>query len=79
MCGTEKCSGGGLIMRMQILSGLMAAAVIAGAALWAPTADMRAEAGQIDFANLHDQATSAMRELQMAQERRLTSRQTAEF
>jgi hypothetical protein len=66
-------------MRTQILSGLMAAAVIAAAALWAPTADMRAEAGQIDFVNLHYQATSAMRELQMAQERRLTSRQIAEF
>jgi len=57
----------------------MAAVVIAGAALWAPATDMRAEAGQIDFASLNGQAASAMHELQMAQERRLASGQIAAF
>jgi hypothetical protein len=66
-------------MRAQILSGLMAVVMIVGAALWALATDMRAEAGQIDFASLNNQAASAMHELQMAQERRLASRQIAEF
>jgi hypothetical protein len=60
-------------MRKHIFLGLMVAVGIAGAALWAPAADIRAEAGQIDFTNLHDQATIAMRELQISQERRMAS------
>jgi hypothetical protein len=60
-------------MRSQILSGLIAAALIGAAVFWSPAAEMRAEADQIDFASLHNQANFAMQQLQASQERRMAS------
>jgi hypothetical protein len=66
-------------MKMHILPCLFAAVAIGGVALWSPAAEMRAEADPIDFANLHSQATSAMNQLQVSQERRMALLQTGEF
>jgi hypothetical protein len=77
----------GLIMRTYVFPCLLAVFAIGGAALWSPAANMRTEADQdvrtaadpIDFARLHDQATSAMHQLQVSQERRMAVLQTGEF
>jgi hypothetical protein len=66
-------------MRSQILSGLVAAALIGAAVFWSPAADVRAETDQIDFASLHNQANVAMQQLQASQERRMASMQSGEY
>ena len=66
-------------MKTHIFPCLLAAVAIGAVALWSPTAEMRAEADPIDFASLHNQATSAMNQLQASQERRLALLQTGEF
>jgi hypothetical protein len=71
-------SGGG-IMRTYILPYWLAAVAVIGAALWSPAADMRTEAYPIDFASLHDQASYAMHQLQVSQERRMAELQTGEY
>jgi hypothetical protein len=58
-------------MRTHILICLLCAFAIIGAVFWSPTVEMPAEAGHIDFANLNSQATSAMQQLQVSQERRM--------
>ena len=75
----EKKGRGGFLMRTHIFSGLLVAFAIGGAAFLSPATDMRAEADTIDFAKLHNQATSAMHELQASQERCMAALQTGEF
>jgi hypothetical protein len=75
----EKNRQVGLIMRTYIFPWLLAAFAIGCAAIWSPTADMRTEADPIDFARLHEQASSAMHLLQVSQERRMAVLQTGEF
>jgi len=67
------------MIRTHIFPCLLAAIAIIGAALSSPSVDMRAEAGQIDFTSLREQASSAMLRLQTSQERRMAMLQTGEF
>ncbi len=66
-------------MRSQILSGLVAAALIGAAAFWSPAANVRAETDQIGFASLHNQANVAIQQLQASQERRMASMLSSEY
>ena len=75
----KKIVGKNRFMRQRIFSTLLAAAVISGAAFWSPTAQMRSETGQIDFASLNREATFAMESLQTLQARRLAPLRAAEF
>ena len=66
-------------MKTHIFTCLFAALAIGGVALWSPAVETRAEADPVDFASLHNQAASAMNQLQVSQERRLALLQTGEF
>ena len=66
-------------MKTHIISGLIVAVAIGGIALWSPAAEMRAEADPVDFASLHSQASAAMHQLEVSQERRMAQLQTGEF
>jgi hypothetical protein len=69
-------------MRTHILSACLLAGfaiAIAGAAGWSLSAQTSAEAGEIDFVGVRSEATSALHQLQVAQERRTASLQAEEF
>jgi len=68
-------------MRPHIFPLLLAVIAIGGAAVSSPSMETPSQAVQIDFAVLHDQATSALQMLRISQERRLAFQQIdkAEF
>jgi len=64
-------------MRPYIFPILLAVIAIGSAIISSPTtADAPIEVSQVDLAGLHDQAASALRTLQLSQERRLASQIT---
>jgi hypothetical protein len=63
-------------MRARLLSVLLAA-LIAGVAVYTPSAEGQPEPDQIDFAELHGQAAAALQMLQTSQERNLAPQQAA--
>ena len=63
-------------MKARLLSVLLAA-LIAGVAVYTPTAEGPREPDQIDFALLHGQAAAALQLLQTAQEQRVAPQQAA--
>ena len=65
-------------MRTDIFPILLAVIAIGGAAVSSPSVETRSEVPQIDFAGLHDQASSALKMLQVSQERRIALQQTNE-
>ena len=64
-------------MNIKLVSCLLAAIAIAGAAAYGPPADGMAEATAIDFASLHSQANSALQTLQVSQQRRMALQQVS--
>jgi hypothetical protein len=52
--------------------------MIGGAAVSGPSAERISEPAQIDFADLHDQASSALQSLRILHERRMAFQQTKE-
>ena len=65
-------------MRPHIFPILLAVIAIGGAAISGPSEERLIEPVQIDFANLHDQASSALQMLQASEERRIALQQTNE-
>jgi hypothetical protein len=63
-------------MKARLLSVLLAA-LIAGVAVYSPSAETQIEPDQIDFAILHGQAAAALQLLQSAREQRLLPQQAA--
>jgi len=63
-------------MKAHIFPFLLAAIAIGGAAVSSPSVEGRDEVAQLDFASLHDQATSALQALRVSQERRIALRQS---
>ena len=68
-------------MKAKLFSCLFAAVVVAGITTYRPAVDPRSDAAEIDFADLHSQAASALQTLQLSQERRMAFQQidTSEF
>lgn len=58
-------------MKCRIMS-VVAAAMIAGLAVYEPSAETRQSADPIDFAHLNQQAAAALQHLQTAQQQRLS-------
>jgi hypothetical protein len=58
-------------MKAKLFSCLFAAVVVAGVTAYRPAVDPRSEVAEIDFTDLHSQASSALRTLQQSQERRM--------
>jgi hypothetical protein len=63
-------------MKARLLSVLLAA-LIAGVAVYSPSAEIQIEPDQIDFASLHSQAAGALQSLQCAQDRGAAPQDTA--
>jgi hypothetical protein len=68
-------------MKAKLFSCLFAAVVVAGITSYRPAADQRIDAIEIDFADLHSQASSALQTLQLSREHRMAFQQidTSEF
>lgn len=57
-------------MKAKLFSCLFAVAVIAGITTYRPAVEPRSEVAEIDFADLHSQASSALKTLQLSREQR---------